>query len=168
MRGLVLGLVFFIVAAVTAPQSQAEVNEVDRAFVPLAIQASLSEIQEGQLAERRAGSRDVKIFAQRMIRDHTQANTVLKNITNSMTNIDQPAKQSDAQKDDQLRLQELTGEAFDRTYMTMKVQKHERLIERFEHQASWGGDIDLRAFATKQLPMLREHLEMARALQAAQ
>lgn len=168
MRGLVLGLVFLIVAVITAPQSQADVNEVDRAFVPLAIQGSLSEIQEAQLAERRSGSRDVKIFAQRMIRDHAQANTELKNITNSMTDIDQPAKQSDAQKDDQLRLQELTGEAFDRTYMAMQVQKHERMIERFEHQASWGGDMALRAFATKQLPALREHLEMARTLQAAQ
>jgi hypothetical protein len=41
-------------------------------------------------------------------------------------------------------------------------------VSEFEKQGTRGTDADLKAFATKTLPTLQEHLQMARALPGAE
>jgi putative membrane protein len=48
------------------------------------------------------------------------------------------------------------------------VSDHEQTITLFTTQAKEGLETDLKAFATKILPTLQEHLEMVRALVAKQ
>ena len=43
------------------------------------------------------------------------------------------------------------------------VKDHETDVQDFETQAKQGGDPDIKAFANKTLPVLKQHLEMARA-----
>ena len=59
-----------------------------------------------------------------------------------------------------------TGAAFDRGFIEAQVKAHQDAIALFEKQANGGGDADLKAFAQKQLPGLRNHLEQAQDLQA--
>jgi len=144
----------------------AEVNDIDKAFVPMAVQANMTEIQEAQLAEKRAGSNDVKLLAQRIIRDHSGARGALEKITGARPELTEPAKQSPEQRGAQNRLDQLDGAEFDKAYVQLQVERHEKLIPEFEQESERGTDLDLRAFAVKQLPGLREHLEMARKLSA--
>lgn len=51
-----------------------------------------------------------------------------------------------------------------RAYAKMMLKDHEKDVKEFERQSTKGADADLRAFATKALPTLQEHLQMARAL----
>jgi putative membrane protein len=55
----------------------------------------------------------------------------------------------------------------DRAYMTHMVADHKKDIAEFEREASSGQDADLKAFAAKTLPTLREHLKLATSAEAA-
>ena len=46
------------------------------------------------------------------------------------------------------------------------MKAHEEAIELFDQEARNGSDAELKAFAQKQLPGLRNHLKQARDLQA--
>jgi putative membrane protein len=59
-----------------------------------------------------------------------------------------------------------TGAAFDRGFIDAQVKAHQEAIALFEQQATGGSDADLKAFAQKQLPGLRNHLKQAQDLQA--
>ena len=58
------------------------------------------------------------------------------------------------------------GAAFDRGFIEAQVKAHQEAIALFEAQANGGGDAELKAFAQKQLPALRNHLKQAQDLQA--
>jgi putative membrane protein len=59
-----------------------------------------------------------------------------------------------------------TGAAFDRGFIEAQVKAHQEAIALFEKQSNSGNDGDLKAFAQKQLPALRNHLKQAQDLQA--
>jgi putative membrane protein len=59
-----------------------------------------------------------------------------------------------------------SGAAFDRGFLEAQVKAHQDAIALFEQQANGSGDADLKAFAQKQLPGLRNHLKQAQDLQA--
>jgi putative membrane protein len=44
------------------------------------------------------------------------------------------------------------------------VKDHEKAVKLFSKESSSGKDAELKAFATKTLPTLQHHLEMARQL----
>ena len=58
-----------------------------------------------------------------------------------------------------------TGAAFDRGFVEAQVKAHQEAISLFEQQAKNGSDADIKAFAQKQLPGLRNHLKQAQDLQ---
>jgi putative membrane protein len=59
-----------------------------------------------------------------------------------------------------------TGAAFDRAFIEAQIKAHQEAIALFEKQANGIGDADIKAFAQKQLPALRNHLKQAQDLQA--
>jgi putative membrane protein len=77
----------------------------------------------------------------------------------------EPAMNTKMSKDHQMamdRLSKLSGAEFDREYIKMDLKDHKKTIELFEKQARSGRDAELKAFAEKTLPTLREHHQMAR------
>src|SRR5712671_2681649 len=67
----------------------------------------------------------------------------------------------------QKKLDELkakSGKEFDRAYDQMQLQAHEEAVALFSDYARNGDNPDLKAWAAKTLPHLREHLEMAKKL----
>jgi putative membrane protein len=57
------------------------------------------------------------------------------------------------------------GQDFDRAYIAQMVKDHTEAVRLFEQQAERDADPEVKAFAQKTLPTLREHLEMARSIQ---
>ena len=68
---------------------------------------------------------------------------------------------------DLTKFSSLSGAAFDREYTKMMVSDHRKDVSEFEKQSTRGTDADLKAFATKTLPTLQEHLQMAESLPGA-
>ena len=65
------------------------------------------------------------------------------------------------------KLAKLSGADFDREFAQHEVKDHEKDIKKFEKETAKLKDADLKAWAEKQLPVLREHLAMAQKLSAA-
>jgi putative membrane protein len=130
-------------------------------FLREASMGGLMEVTLGRMARERAASPDVRQFGQRMIDDHTRANADLMTLARS-TGVN-PPKTLDAEHQQMVdRVSGLIGEAFDREYMRMMVQDHIKDVSQFERQAANAGNAEISLFAQRTLPVLRQHLEMAR------
>jgi putative membrane protein len=138
-------------------------SSTDRQFVKKAAMGGLAEVQLGKLAQQKATSDQVKMFAEHMVQDHTQANDELKAI--ATTKGDQvPAEPSEKHKAAMQKLQKLSGAEFDREYMKLMVADHKETVADFKKQAQSGKDADLKGFAASTLPKLEEHLKMAQSV----
>jgi putative membrane protein len=134
----------------------------DRKFVEKAAIGGMLEVELGQLAQQKASSAQVKEFGARMVQDHGKANDELKQIATAK-GAQVPASIDKKHQRDMEKLQKLSGAEFDRAYMQHMVADHKEDISLFQKEAKSGRDPDLKAFASKSLPVLQEHLKMAQS-----
>jgi putative membrane protein len=132
-------------------------------FAPVAAQGGMAEVEMGQLAIQRAADPAVKEFGQRMVTDHSRAGAELKTIA-SRKQIQLPTEISSSQKSMVDKLSKLSGAEFDKEYMSGMVKDPEEDAKEFQTQSNEGNDPDIKAFAAKTLPIIQEHLQMARTV----
>jgi len=140
-------------------------TRADHQFVLDASAAGLAEVNLAFVAVRQASSAEVKQYARHMIEDHTRANSELLALANK--NGLSAARTMDAEHQAlEAKLLKLAGNDFDRAYMDAQVADHRKAVALFEKEATGGTDADLKAWAAKKLPTLREHLMTAQKIQA--
>lgn len=137
--------------------------EEDQEFMVEAASGGLMEVQLGTLAAQNAASPRVKEFGQMMVKDHTAANTEMMAMAEKK-NISLPAAPGEDHQHHIDGLKDKKGVEFDKDYMSMMVKDHEEDIENFEKASQNAKDAELKAFATKTLPILKQHLEMAKSI----
>ena len=147
-------------APTTTPASSAPARRDDRAFAMEVAQNGIAEIALARLAARNAQSADVKRFAQRVITDHTKVGNEVKQIASSK-GITLPVDMKAEQKATVARLTTLKGAEFDREFITVMAESHDKSVTAFQEVARDGTDPDIKAFAAKTLPTLQEHQKMA-------
>jgi putative membrane protein len=136
----------------------------DARFVLQAAEGGMMEVAKGKLAAQKGAHEGVKQFGQKMVDDHTKASDELKAIA-SGKNITLPGEMPPSPMPAMLaKLEKLEGAAFDRAYVDDQVRDHEKTIALFEREAKTGQDAELKAFAEKTLPTLKEHLTMVQDL----
>jgi putative membrane protein len=133
----------------------------DSGFVMKAAQAGMAEIRMGQAAIQNGSSPEVKAFAQRMVDDHLKANSELLWMAQKK-GITVPPMLTDKDRMAMEKMSTRTGADFDKSYMEHQVKAHQTASELFSKQAESGDDADLKAYASKYLPAINEHLDMAR------
>ena len=155
-----------LMAGAAAAQIQGTANRLGTtdSFVTKAMQGGLAEVQMGQLALQHASSDKVKQFGQRMIDDHSKANEELRKIA-TMKGITVPSTVDSKDKATMDRLAKLSGAEFDRVYMRDMVSDHRTDVAEFKHESQHGADAEVKAFASKTLPTLEEHLKMAEEME---
>jgi putative membrane protein len=145
-------------------RNTASVSSSDRKFAMTAAAGGLAEVEMARLALTKASSEAVKQYAQKMLDDHTAANTELMGIA-SAKGITLPTAPDAKHRAMMAKLEKLSGEAFDREYVMMAGHKdHAKMEKLFRDQSTRGRDADLKAFAAKTLPVVQQHLQMARDL----
>lgn len=75
-----------------------------------------------------------------------------------------PTELSSEHKAMRSKLEKLSGKEFDRQYMQAMVQDHAKSVALFEKQANSNDDIALQSFASKTLPIIRQHYTLAQQL----
>jgi putative membrane protein len=124
-------------------------------FVTNAAKGDMMEINSGKLAIKKGKSAAVKAYGARMVADHSKADAQLKSLlATKRWNIPQPAATVVAPD---AMLTSSTGADFDRGYVNMMVKDHKKTIMLFEHAAATAPDAQIKAFAVKTLPILRQH-----------
>jgi len=136
------------------------------AFLTVAYQDGLAEIQLSRLALQKSTNTDVKNFAQKMINDHTQANLRISGLAQksglTLQTTLSPNRQSIADE-----LSTLSGSDFDKAYMDVNVIVHKKDVRLFRRQSEEGKNADVKSFAQNLLPTLSQHLEMAQSIDNA-
>jgi putative membrane protein len=136
------------------------VSSGDRDFMMKAAMGGMTEVEASKVAAQKSTNADVKKFAQRMIDDHTKAGNELTALA-SQKSVTLPSTLDQTHKDNVDKISKLSGAAFDKEYMSMMVKDHQDTVADFEHESSGGENTDLKAWTSRTLPTLREHLQMA-------
>jgi putative membrane protein len=153
--------VALVVLTVPAAAQVSVVNDADREFVKKAANGGVAEVELGRIATQRAARPAVRSFAERMVTDHGRGNAELATLARGK-GIDVPATPDASQQAMRDRLSGLSGAEFDRAYMSEMVRDHTEDVVLFERAAETAADADIKAWAAKSLPMLRDHLALAR------
>jgi len=146
----------------TANASNSTMNKSsDATFAKRADQADLAEVKMGELAQQKAANPAVKQFGERMVTDHSKANTELKQAA-AKDNITLPTSMTAKDQATYDKLSKLSGSQFDRQYIKDQVSDHEKVISEFQKEADESGNSNIKNFASQTLPTLQEHLKLAR------
>ena len=131
------------------------------AFVENAARSDMYEMQSSKLAETRSKNPALKAFARMMIRDHTRTTAQLKaHLPAGIT----PPTDLDARRSGMLdNLRE--GKDFDSRYVAQQVTAHGEALTLMRGFAKRGDDAGLKMVATKAVPIIQHHRQMAMALQ---
>lgn len=138
-------------------------QETDTLFATAAAQGDIYEITSSELALERAASEEVRTFAQDMIADHTATTEQLTPIAGEI-GVTPPTKTTAAAQLDIAYLETLEGAAFDTAYMEGQLVSHEAAVAAFEIAFKTAQNEALRAFATENLPIVTEHLQMVQGM----
>lgn len=133
----------------------------DKGFAMSAARGGMAEVAMGKLASDHAAHADVKQFGQRMIDDHGKAGDELKAWA-SKNDVTLPSEPGAKEKAEIKRLSGLNGAAFDRAYMAIMLADHNKDVSEFQRASTTAKNADLKAWAGKTLPTLKEHQQMAR------
>lgn len=138
-------------------------DTMDQNFAMKAASGSMAEIQMANMAMQNGSHERVKAYAAMMIRDHGMASEELKSMApNKGLNL--PAQPMPDHMKHMDMVKGKTGKEFDKAYMSHMVMAHQMDVAEFEKASKNAKDADMKAFATKNLPVLRMHLDSARAI----
>lgn len=147
-------------------RAAAQLSRADTAFMKQAAENNHAEIESSRLAAQKASDPAVKAFAQQMVADHGKTGEELAALASSK-GVELPDGPSMVQKAKLKLLEAADGEKFDRRYSeTMGLAAHRETIALFQKAAKEARDPEVKAFATKTLPALQGHLDMAQKLPA--
>lgn len=127
----------------------------------------LFELEMSRLAAEKSSAPDLKIYAGKLVEQHLAVQQELAALAQSKGLV-LPNTLSAARQREMMRLQSLTGEDFDRQYFqAVGLRAHRHNIRLFSDASRKAQDPDVRAWASKMLPALTQHLGDARALPSA-
>jgi putative membrane protein len=138
-------------------------DDPDATFYKKATEGGIFEIDTGNQAAKASNNQQIKDFGSMLVTDHTAANDKLKGIAESKS-ISLPSTASVGQMAEKAKLDVLTGDSYDKSFINTQIKAHEHTIALFKTEAANGQDADAKAFAAATLPTLRKHLKEARSI----
>ena len=150
----------------TLPVSADTKMSTEAEFFEKAAVGGMSEVEKGKLAADKATTAELKKYGQMMVDDHTKANNELKALA-AKKNVTLPTAPDADQKDKIADLGSKTGKDFDDEFIDQMIDDHEKTVALFETTAQGAGDSDIKAFAVKTLPTLKQHLAAIKTIEAA-
>jgi putative membrane protein len=145
--------------AQTATQGSATATTGDTVttnFISNATIANMKEIATGKMAQSKGKDPSVKAYGNKMVDHHTMATKQMMTIVKAKK-IDVPKPPVAMAAPDSM-LANSKGDDFDKMYVTMMITDHKNTIALFEKASTSLTDTELKAFAVKTLPMLKQHL----------
>jgi putative membrane protein len=143
-------------SASTQSSGNATLSEKDESFLQKAARGGQQEVENGKMAEKQGQSGDVKGIGARIVTDHTKANKELTQL----------ASQKGLSFDTRgVKAQNPGNAASGRQYLKLLDMDHKNDIAEFQKEAKSGDDRDVKSWASKTLPILKEHLAMVQEVE---
>jgi putative membrane protein len=149
----------------TGRPGQDTANTQDQLFMRQIAIGNSAEIALANLAKARGADDGVKRFATRMSGDHQMSMDKLKPLMKRNATPMQKQLDMDHQVV-QGQLEKLRGGAFDTAYIRSQIVDHQKTVQLLEWEVGFGQSDAIKSYAKENLPVVMEHLEMARAIHA--
>jgi putative membrane protein len=134
--------------------TKVKMSQKDVNFIQKAAGGGAQEVANGKMAQTQAKSAEVKSVATRMVADHTRLNNELTVLAN---------KKGVTFSTGGVKAQNLGSGNFDALYLKWLEEVHRADIADFERAAKSSDDSELKAWASRSLPTLKQHLAMAQS-----
>lgn len=160
-----LAMVFMtVIPAAKAQEVKEETKPYTQAFLKKTAEEQQAQISLALLADERAANTRVRQFADHIIAIH---NKLLKEVEElaAEKGVKLPSKLSEEHARTIKEFSQLSGHAFDRTYMHYILGDHQIDVQEFEEGMQTVEDSDVLHWTYRTLPMMRAHVEEARWLQ---
>ena len=133
-------------------------------FLEQVARDSFNEINEALVAEQKAQDPAVRAYARLMINDHTMLISQLSAVAGQTSFDLNSVKQNEGSTSE---MQGSSKGQFDRTFINHEVKQHEESVGHWQHEANAKSDKSspVESFAMLGLPVQREHLALAQAIQ---
>src|SRR5688572_2330047 len=135
----------------------------EQRFISDMLEDGRAEVELGRMAQSRSRNPAVREFGEMMVRDHTKAGEELKGVARQAEHTQPADPDADHQRLNE-RLSELSGAEFDRAYMTAMVSEHEEAVRELEGKSDSSNNAEVKQWAAKTLPAVRQHLERAKQI----
>lgn len=155
----------FLALMLSLPMIALAASNPDASFYKNAAEGGIAEVDAGHLAQDKGNSQQVKDFGAMMVKDHTAANEKLQSLASSKE-ITLPTTASVRQMAVKAKLNVLSGDTFDKSYVKNQIAAHRETIALFRKEINSGQDADAKAFATATLPTVRAHMKAIDAIAA--
>ena len=152
-------------------QSTGAAAPTDPQIAAIVVAANQVDIDAGKLALKKSSNKDVKAFAQTMVRDHTGVNQAASELVHKLNVTPEPNATSESLTkggDDNLaKLKGMSGKAFDKAYVDHEVAYHQAVLDAMDKTLiPDASNAELKALLVKVRPAFVTHLDHAKHLDA--
>lgn len=165
----ILAFCSLLILAISAPLVSAADMPTDEQITKILTTNNDGEIAMAKMAEKKAESKDVKKFAKEMAKDHGKNNKKTMKVAKKLDMVpeDNPKAAEIKREAEQnmAQLQNLSGKEFDRTYMNIQVQAHQKTLNDLDSTLIPAAkDEKLKKELEKTRKVVAEHLEDAKEI----
>ena len=155
---LVFFSTLFLCLAAIGADKKASVGASDEKFLKAAADNSFAEAELARLGVQKAASAEVKELAQMLVTDQGNLNESIKALAESkavmLSAVIEPSGATAFRA-----LERFTGKPFDDAFLSRMQSMESKTIDAFEKASKKAEDGDVKSFAEKTLPTLRNHLD---------
>ena len=145
--------------AVAAASASTTLSDLDKKFAKMAGYGNASEVAGGKLAQQKSKHPDVLHVAEMLVNEHGQALNELTPIGKSVNTMVPDAPDAKHKKMAE-KLSKLDEADFNRAFIKGQIKDHQATIALFEKEIATGSNPELKAYAQKWLPGIKEHTKM--------
>ena len=157
MRAGLLG--FALVCMIGGAAGAQDTASQDKMFLMKSAEGGMAEIQMSQLALKKSKNPDVRMYAQKMIDDHTTLIANMKPFADQM-GVQPPTKLNPAHMQEMERLKSMSGQNFDKEYITAMVGDHHKDLGEFMTERDTTQNADLKTTVAQGTDVIKQHTEM--------
>ena len=133
----------------------------DNEFMMSAAHSDQNEIQQSKMALAKGVTGMAKEMANKMIADHTKSTADLKKIA-AKKGVTLPTQMDAEHKAMAPAMEKLSGKDFEQKYMAQMMADHQKTANTMMAHEKMTQDADLKAFIGKTVPVVEQHLGMAK------
>jgi putative membrane protein len=142
------------------------VSAWDRQWLMTSISGDRFEIAGGQIAQTNSANAQIKALGARLVADHTKSLKSAIKLAHRL-GIKVPKAPTPSERWELKTVGRFTGTAFDKSYADLEVFDHKQDIKESKDEVDMGTNRAVRKEAKTDLPVLRQHLKLAKAALAA-
>ncbi|MBO2013113.1 DUF4142 domain-containing protein [Hymenobacter negativus] len=148
-------------SAMADPNGPTGPHKDDNEFMMTAAHSDQNEIQQSKMALAKGVTGMAKDMANQMIADHTKSTADLKTIADKK-GVKLPTDMDAEHKALAPAMEKLSGKELEAKYLAQMQTDHQKTANTMAAHAKMTQDADLQAFISKTLPVVEQHLSMAK------